>query len=434
MTSVTSRLGQWAADLSLDAVPGDVQAIAKRAVLDTTAVIIAGSNLEPVPQLRALHASHSPADRAMIFGTAAHALDYDDTCFAGVIHGSAQIWPAVMAIAQANDLSGAEILAAFIAGSEVCYAVGAVFNRQLYDAGWIPSPTLGPLGAAAAAAKALGLNADGISRAIGLAAVSAVGLRPAMGTMAKPILIGRAARLGVESAQLAAAGVDAPVDALAGRLGVFERFGAGFDLDMSALETLGGVWRLRNPGLVLKRFPLCSCSQAGVEAVLDLMADHRLGADDLKTIQADVMPMITDTLRYDDPQTPTQAMFSIPYPLAVAALSGTVTPVDISVDRINDPAVQNMMKRVTYATDETVAAITDFPEAARITLTTTGGARISKTIEAGRGDPRFPMAAAEISDKVHACTDAIFGVEKTTKMIAAFDALDQAQTITDLFS
>lgn len=430
----TATLARFAAALTWDAVPEAVRAVAKSAVLDTEAVIGAGRDLTPVPQLRAT-AADTPADRALVRGAAAHVLDFDDTCFAGITHGSAQIWPAVEAIARTRGLSGAESLTAFIAGSEACYAVGDVFGRQLYDAGWIPTDTLGPIGAAVGAATALGLNADGIGRAIGLTAASAMGLRTVMGTAAKPLLVGRAARLGVESAVLAEAGVGAPACVLSERLGMFAVFGTGMDLNTAALATLGQSWRLLEPGLVLKRFPLCSCAQAAAEAILDLMAEHAIASDAIAAIHADVMPMVSDTLTVTDPTSPAGAMFCLPFALACAAARGNITPADLHAT--GDAAIRALMDRVTVTTDAALAVHAEHPEAARVTLEVTDGRRVSKTVLAGRGDPRAPMTDADRAAKVTACgagqdlIDAVHTLEAAPDL-GALAAATQPETDDDL--
>jgi len=432
MNSATDELSRWVANLSFDDIPPRVRDVAQRAILDTEAVIVAGSDWPAVRIARTVHQTSSAGDLAFIDGTAAHVLDFDDTCFAGIIHGSAVIWPAVKRTAADQGKSGRETIAAFIIGSEVAYTIGAAFGSNLYDSGWTPSLIFGPIGAAAGTARILGLNAAEISQAIGLAAISGVGMRAAMGTMAKPLAVGRAARLGVESAVLVAHGADGPTDVLTGAYGLFEQFGRNFSVDTAALSTIGNVWRLIDPGLVIKRFPLCSSSQAATEAVLDMMSEHKVSGADIEAIHVDVMPMVSQTLRHDQPKTPAQAMFSIPFAVTAPTVCGAIGAQELSPERINDPKIVSLMGRTTYATDNTIADAHEYPEAARVSLTLSSGNTIAKTVYAGRGDPRMPLAETEFLEKVFGCCEPTIGADRTKDLVRAVSELHKATSLTDL--
>ncbi len=228
MTALATYLGDWCAGLRAADLPEAVAGAARRAVLDTLAVGIAGRSTrvgeeacrlaerrsdDRATRARAwLGARLTPDWAAFANATAAHALDFDDTCFAGTMHGSAVIFPAALAAAEARGASGADLLAAFVAGSEVAYALGATVGASLYDRGWWPTGLLCGAGAAAAVAKLAGSDGEGAARAIAFAALDASGCRALLGTDAKPLGVGLAARRGFESHWLAETGASVPLD------------------------------------------------------------------------------------------------------------------------------------------------------------------------------------------------------------------------------
>ncbi|EWY36549.1 hypothetical protein N825_22610, partial [Skermanella stibiiresistens SB22] len=168
------RIAAWTSALTLDAVPDAVAAVARCCLVDTLGVALAGSATAVAGTAQAVAFACGASGNSTVLGTAsqlaapaaafangaaAHALDFDDNCYAGVVHGSAVVLPAALAVAEAVDASGADLLTAFIAGSEAEYAVGAAATLSLYDRGWWTTGVLGPIGAAAAAARLLRLDA-----------------------------------------------------------------------------------------------------------------------------------------------------------------------------------------------------------------------------------------------------------------------------------
>jgi 2-methylcitrate dehydratase PrpD len=251
--SIAGCLGAWVAGLSLEQVPEDALHIARRCIADTISVAVAGSRTPVAKRVRdhvstqygsepcsllGTSDSASASGAALVNGVSGHALDFDDTSYAGVIHGSAIVLPAVLAAGEQANASGADFLEAFIAGSEATYALGLTLTDSHYRSGWWATGTLGAIGAAAGAAKALGLGRDDISSAIALAALQANGMIAMLGFDAKPILAGQAARLGVESALLAAQGNSVPPAAFEDRRGLLNLMNEGRQ-DAAGLADLG---------------------------------------------------------------------------------------------------------------------------------------------------------------------------------------------------
>ena len=232
-------------------------------MLDTLGVMLAGGAHPSVRALaaaaargegRAALATGGRADAeaaALVNGAAAHVWDFDDTSYTGIMHGSAVVLPAGMALAQEVSSGAGALRRAFVAGSEVAYALAELCTHDHYFQGWWSTVTLGLTGATAAAGYLLELDEDAMTSAIGLAAVASGGGKAVLGTDAKPLLVGDAARRAVTLARAAKAGLTGPEDAFENERGFLKLLNRGVARE-AELETIGRRWRLCDPGLLFK--------------------------------------------------------------------------------------------------------------------------------------------------------------------------------------
>ena len=214
MAHLTADIGRFVAHLDLDSTPERARAIAKTGFADCYAVMVAGAR-EPVVSLVDRMLAGAPvgngaslipggerrrvADAALVNGVAAHVLDYDDVALDG--HPSAVLVPAILAQAEASESSGAEMLAAYLAGYEVWAELIGREEGALHEKGWHPTAVLGAIAAAAACAKLRGLDAKRTATAVATAASMSAGLVSNFGTMTKSFQVGRAAQSGVIAAR-----------------------------------------------------------------------------------------------------------------------------------------------------------------------------------------------------------------------------------------
>ena len=224
-----------------DCPPEAVEA-ARRAILDCLGVMLAGSVEPPARIIQRIAEMEGGTPLATVVGTgrrtgatwaalangtAAHALDYDDTNFAMMGHPSAPVLSAALAVGELALADGRSLVHAFLLGFEVETTLAEVVNPPHYYRGWHATCTLGTLGAAAAAAHLLGLDAAQTRVALAVAASQASGLKENFGTMTKPFHAGHAARSGVLAALMAREGWTASEQALEGPQGFFAVLGAG---------------------------------------------------------------------------------------------------------------------------------------------------------------------------------------------------------------
>ncbi len=420
--SVAERLGVWTAGLTLSQVPDEALHIARRCIIDTSAVTIAGSRTPVAERLHAhvareygsgpctlLGTTHSASatGAALANGVASHALDFDDTSYAGVLHGSTIVLPAVLAAAEHADINGAGFLEAFIAGSEASYAIGLTLTETHYMSGWWATGTLGAIGAAAGAAKALGLDAAGTSSAISIAALQANGMIAMLGYDAKPILAGQASKLGLESALLAGQGNSSPGNAFEDPRGLLKLMNEGRQ-DSSGLNELGKTWRLLEPGIAIKRAPLCSATQAAIEVTENLISGNSLDRTEIKAVRCEVAHLVKISLVHDQPETPAQAQFSMPFAVGCILAFGKVGPEQITLETLGIPALQDAMAKVGMVEADELNGPDfqpAFPECARVTITMSNGDNFTGFLGAPTGMPSNPMSDDELSGKFRNCAD-----------------------------
>ena len=290
MNGATEALAQFVATTKFEDIPPVAIDNAKLMMLDTFGVILAGArdrgckllaewakDQEAAPRATVIGQGFlsSPVLAALVNGHASHALDYDDSG-----HYSTQTLPAALALAEPAHLSGKKILQAYVLGREICARVDAAFDAARNKLsgptyrGWHHTGTNGSLGAAASAAVILGLNANQISTAFGIAANVASGLRANMGTMTKALVSGNAARNGVMAATLAERGFTAETAVLETRQGMAHVFCLEEDIDWPALtRDLGKRYELER-GAITKDYPCCSPAHRPIEALLKIVEEH----------------------------------------------------------------------------------------------------------------------------------------------------------------
>jgi 2-methylcitrate dehydratase PrpD len=408
------RLGTWATGLTASKIPADVTEAARRSLLDTFAVMTAGRrHPATIKALSAFGGEAGPCRKvdgttasagtaALVNGVAAHAWDFDDTSYTGIQHGAAIILPAVFAAVEETGADDETALTAFVAGCETAYVLGEICTHAHYFRGWWSTLTLGVVGATAAVARVHGLDGIAGANAIALAAACAGGGKSVFGTDGKPFLVGVCARTAIDLAKGARAGITGPACAFEDSRGYMALLGGAGAYDEAA--TLGQRWRLVDPGLLLKRYPVCSAAQAAIEQTAELCAG--LSPDEIVGIECQIPVLVDISLAYDAPSNNQEAQFSLPYAVACAAHHGSVDLADVGEEAVAAPAIRSIMAKVrkTVASDlSTDEMRTRYPESARIIVERRDGGRAEGFCGVARGMPTRPLTAADLAAKFEAC-------------------------------
>ncbi len=436
--SLIQRLASWSANLSATQLDAEITRAATRAIIDTVGVMLAGAG-KPLSQRVALmseedcqpgHAtifagrrSLKPAGAAFANGVAAHVLDFDDTCYDGILHASCVILPAVLACAEEADATTADIFAAFVAGSEVTYALGRALT-DVFWGGWWTTATLGSIGAAAGAARALDLGEAGSAHAMAIATSLTFGTRTLLGTDANPIGAGTAAQAGVRAALLARAGASGPLFAIEHPAGLAAAFNRGV-LDREKLSEIGRYYALRDSGIAFKAYPACSGTQAACQAVQELLQRHRFTARDVKTVTCRVAPLVAENLRYPNPTNLTEAQFSLPFAIGCLLAYGECGVRQLKDDVLNAPELRAEMAKVSMLRADDIMEADDagrYPEAAAISVELHDGRRIDHRVLAARGMPSDPLSDVQLRDKFMGCAAELI---PSTMAVSIYDSLGQ---------
>ena len=445
--ALSHELARHAATTAYEAVPEVARTAARLFMLDTLAVSWAGSDAPGCREAHALLADEAgrpdstawayggrlPAtSAAFINGMTASALDYDSIATGAGLHINIAVLPAALAIAERQRSSGREFLAALVLGADIMFRIAAGTRRP--SRGFHYTGTIGVFGAAAAAARLLGLNADTTQHALGIAYLQSSGTQQAniQPSLSKRMLSAFAARAGVYSALLAQRGITAPSEAFEGRFGFFQLYQEGER--GKVVEELGR--RFDNVNASIKIYPSCGCNHTALEATLDLVRQYDLKPDDVQSIEVTVTPYIERIVggAYDpssDPQV--AAQFNIRYSIACALVRRRLGLAEIQEAAARDPAIAAHIGKVSLRVDA-VQTGTRGPVVVRM-LTKRHG-EISRRVEDVRGLPGAPLPEAETDDKFREC----FGLgvrplssEKTTELTARVRAVDEVPDMSRFF-
>lgn len=415
--AITQRFAHWAATLTDSDIPSDVHRTAHRAMLDTLGVMIAGGASADIRRLAGIWPDQSGAcglatggradaeTAVLVNGAATHFWDFDDTSYTGIMHGSAVVFPTVLALAQETGASEDEARTAFIIGSEITYVMADIATQQHYFHGWWSTVTFGQIGATAAAARLLGCSESQIAQAIGLSAAAAGGAKSVFGTNAKPYLAGEAAQRAIRFARVISAGLSGPGDGIEGQTGFLHLLNNDV-ASPAQVETLGQRWRLVDPGLLIKLNPVCSAAHAAVEEIARLTYHADISLDDIDTILLEVPKLVRISLVHDDPETPAQAQFSLPFAAACAVLNGAVRLQDLNSETIHSADIRSLMgKTRIYEADDlsTDEARQKFPESARVRILLKDTTERTGFCGEAYGMPGKPLSDEDFLQKVQDC-------------------------------
>jgi 2-methylcitrate dehydratase PrpD len=357
-------------------------------------------------ECRILGTSHRAAagDAALANGVAAHALDFDDMCFVSLAHPSCALVPAILAAGEISQASGGAVLDGYVVGFEVECRLGVVMNpRHYHERGWHCTSSIGTVGAAAAAARVLGLTPTETMHARGIAASAACGLKENIGTMVKPLHAGMAARNGLMAARLAQQGLTASEQALDGSQGYLVAMDSERQASALAdvIADLGVRWEILDSGITVKLYPSCAATHPPLDILLDLKRRHALTAELIDLIEVEVDSMTPRLLIHPRPATGLEAKFSMPFCAATAIVSGHPGVDTFEPSQINEPRIQALMPRVTLRTDPSFDSAPPLSQA-RVTIRLRDGRTVVGQADGARGYPGR-LSEEELAAKFLTC-------------------------------
>jgi 2-methylcitrate dehydratase PrpD len=402
--------------------------LGERAFVDTVAVLVAGADDPSVRIVAAMIDERDGAvvslasgrrmsarSAALLDGTSAHALDYDDVDDALVSHPSAVLVPALLAAGQQHGATGEQLLRAYQVGLQAGRELGLALDIPThYAAGWHSTSTVGTIAAAAGVANLLGLDATATRHALGIAGSLAGGSRQNFGTMTKPLHVGTAASNGVTAAQLASLGFTADTDQLDGPLGFLALHrGPGAPQHTATSSSIDEPL-----GLNVKLYACCYATHPAIEAATDLARDLPAGSE-IAAIEVCTTPASIAPLIHHRPVDGTQAKFSMEYVVAAALLDGRVTFATFDQARVSHPDVQQLLRKVTITMSDVPSAPLAKPFDATVSLRLADGRTRAARVQDPAGHANRPLSEEQLRTKFDDCV----APADQAVVDAAYDAL-----------
>lgn len=450
METFAETLASFAAGLTPGTVPRAVTEQAGRLLLDTAGVTLAAvpddfadsvqtvaRTLGGPPESSLWGASEQIGMAAAVLanGTLAHGLDYDDTLEEAIVHTGSCCVTAAVAAGEACHASGAEVLAAIVAGVEVMAAVGSACPGAFHRRGFHPTALCGSFGAAAAAGRLLGLTAAELTTAFGLCGSQASGIIEylADGTWTKRLHAGWAAHAGVVAAMLARAGFTGPRTVFEGTHGFYRGFGGDVPAAdrLAALAAgLGREWAIQR--LMFKAYPCGSINQPYMDCAARIRT--RPGFDPAairaivcRTAEGPVHRLWEPLAEKRRPTTPYGAKFSLPYCIALILVEGAAGVDGFSEAKTRDPRILAVAGKVRYVLDPTLPYPQRFTGHVRVEL---GDGRVlEETQDAPRGGPERPLALEELQAKFRANAARALPGAQVDRLLEQLLAIDGAKDV-----
>ena len=436
----SARLARFVGDLTPQSVPEGVMHEARRALVDHLGVAVAGSAEKVTQRAREAVGSYDAATTATVVGTpmrssapgaaflnafSAHVLDLDDVYNppGTTVHGSCSVWPAVLSVADTRVVTGEQALTAFVGGFEVETRVAHAAGQAHYDAGWHVTGTSGHVGAAAAAALAMGLAGEEIEHAIAAGATQAAGLRVMAGSDLKSMHPAKAAMDGVLAASLAGHGLAASAGVLEGDFGYLQVLSAQPRAD-ELEQRLGEKWNLAANGY--KLYPSGSLTHPAVDGVIDATRGEAVAAHEITGIALAVSVPAERFTDLKDPRTPLQAKFSLRHCAAAAAVFGKLGVDELGEAALEHPEVQRLRELVTVTVDPGLGK-----QDADVEVTHADQRR-RQQVRGNRGTPSAPLSDSDLGTKFLELVEPRLGADRARELLEAcwhVDGLDDASSL-----
>lgn len=449
MIAITREIARFVSETSYEALPPEVRERAKALILDLVGIALrARHDAESTPSMLAAvsgiglangactvigdGAGYAPAGAAMVNGTLAHSLDFDDTHAPGSLHPSAPIVPAALAAAEMTGADGRTAVAAAVAGYEVQIRLSLALDPAAhYDRGFHPTATCGAFGAAAAAGRVFELNPEQYANAFGIVLSMASGSMQFLvnGAWTKRSHVGHAAMCGLIAATLAREGYQGAADAVEGKWGFLNAYAPHAD-PAKAVDGLGHRWETMK--IAVKPYPSCRYTHAAIDGILSLVREHGIQVGDIKEVDVG-LPEAGWKITGDpepakqSPKSVVDGQFSMAFCAAVALRTGGLVWDDYA-RHLGDPETLGLCKKVRTRVDARAQA--DFPtEMSASVGIATGRGAFETYLRVPKGEPANFLSAAELRAKFDGLAGPYLSARRRDELASAVLAFEKARDV-----
>jgi 2-methylcitrate dehydratase PrpD len=444
-TAPSQALAEFAASLNIDDVPVAVLDRARLHVLDGLGLALASrahpfadSALAAVAELSGGAGSCSiigqstratARDAALANGILIHGLDFDDTHQQAIVHPTAACLPAALAMAEAADMSGSDLLAAYCIGMEAAIRIGAAVKGGFHHTGFHATGIVAHFASALTVGRLMGLDAAGLVAAQGIAASTASGVQVFLeeGAWTKRFHPGWAAVAGITAATLARHRFRGPTRAYEGTFGLFDTHlqGDHHDIDLGFMsDDLGTRWMMVDTAL--KPYPVCHFIHGAADAAIDArgeIGDTAIEAVEIR-LPADTLPIVAQPeAAKRAAATEYEAKFSAHYVVAACLLQGSFGLSDLTAKALADPTIRALAARTTCVVDPDSAFPTYFSGGVRVRLA--DGREIDRHVRVNSGAGNRMMDVDAVTAKFCANADPVIGADRVGLLHDAILRIEQ---------
>ena len=453
MENMTEKFADFCEQLRYEDLPHDVIKRTKLLILDTVGIIIrarhdAESTSSLVSAIEKLemsngscqvfsdNKSYSPSAAALLNGTLAHSLDFDDTHAEASLHSSAPILAAALAAAEMNKSSGQQLITACVVGYEIQIRLGlAGGSSSHYKKGFHPTATCGIFGAAAAAGYLMGLTKEQYISAFGIALSQSAGSMQFLtdGAWTKRSHVGQAAQNGLSCAIMAAEGFKGPSKAFEGQWGYFQSYASGGDME-KAIDGLGKKFETLNLGV--KPYPSCRYSHAAIDGIIELKNELGFSTAELDDIDIGLSETALNIIGYplsdkQNPKSVVDGQFSMPFCAAVTVKSGGLKWDDYK-NHLNDSDTLSLCNKIKVSPDKDAEECCPEYMSAKVKVVVKGK-KYEKFVKIPKGEPENFMEDSEFISKFRSLTEPYLSNERIDQLTGSMLKLDQSNNINSIF-
>lgn len=445
----SEKLAKFALSLKLEQIPADVVTLAKEHLLDVIGIALASTQFEFGPiVLKAAQTFGTGAEAtaigsgvalpatsaALVNGTLAHGLDFDDTHIGAVYHASAQAMAAAFASGQANKSSGREVLTAFIVGLEIGCRLASVGAGKFHDRAFHPTALCGTFASAAVAGRLYGAEYTALVWSLGLCGSMASGILESGKSWLKRLHPGWAAHSGMSALALGSAGFQGPNTVFEGNRGFYaahiETVPEG---PSSPTLDLGGTWQTL--GIGLKPYPCCHLIHSFVDAALELR--DQIALEDIVRIDCPLTGMLHKMVaepreRCIHPTDSYAALFSVQYVVALALATGKVDLASFYDDPLDNPEILRIAEK-TYCIDD---PLSDFPKhfPGEVIVTLKDGRVLRSRKASSLGSPDVPLSRTAIEEKFLSNAERAIGRKAAVSIIEKILNLENVSSLDEIIT
>jgi 2-methylcitrate dehydratase PrpD len=428
--SPTDEIVSFVGGLRYDDLSDEVRYYARRHILDTVGVMIAGAAGDVATRAEAVLSAIGrsgripvpgrarPADlldAAFLGGTAAHGIELDDGYRHGSAHCGCVVVPTALSVGYERSIDGRQLIGAVVAGYETAITLARACHPDLRQRGFHPTGAVGPFGAAMAAAKLRGLSEVSLADALGIAASSAAGLFAFVngGADIKRLHAGHAAREGLQAALLAEQGVQGPPGVIESRDGFMQAFALARGEEARAIALPPAV-PFGITDCYIKPYACCRHIQPAVEALIDLLAEHQIATEAVERIGVETYRIAAhhaDT-GWDDFAS---AQLSFPFLMVTALRQRGIRLEHFSDEARRDPEIGRLADKLTVSAPAEIDRLYPRLRPARVTVVTAQGT-FSRQADEALGSRQVPLDDEGLIAKFHGLVGPVLGGERAREL------------------